>query len=98
MFIMKINKNVSNSTKHSSTTHCKDRDLSLYSNCHDGKGEGLFLSNVERPYPFPEDKLMNGDEVKLSDEVKSMYLRKPRMQFTFLKQKATAANVSRLYL
>ena len=70
MFIMKINKNVFNSTKHSSSTHCKDRDPSLSSNRHDGKGDGLFLSNGERPYPFPEDKLMNGDEGKLSDEVK----------------------------
>ena len=51
--------------QHSSTTHCKDKDLSVSSNCHDGKGDGLFLSNGERTYPFPEDKLRNGDEVKL---------------------------------
>ena len=38
----------------------------LSSNFYDGKGDGLFLSNGERPNPFPEHKLLNGDEVELN--------------------------------
>ena len=49
---MKMKNNLSNST--------------LSSNFYDGKGDGLFLSNGERPNPFPEDKLLNGDEVELN--------------------------------
>ena len=38
----------------------------LSSNFYDGQGDGLFLSNGERPNPFPEHKLLNGDEVELN--------------------------------
>ena len=38
----------------------------LSSNFYDGQGNGLFLSNGERPNPFPEHKLLNGDEVELN--------------------------------
>ena len=50
--LMKMKNNLSNST--------------LSSNFYDGKGDGLFLSNGERPNPFPEHKLLNGDEVELN--------------------------------
>ena len=47
----------------------KKNDLSNYtlsSNFDDGQGDGLFLSNGERPNPFPQHKLLNGDEVELN--------------------------------
>ena len=47
----------------------KKNDLSNYtlsSNFDDGQGDGLFLSNGERPYPFLEYKQLNGDEVELN--------------------------------
>ena len=50
--LMKMKNDLSNST--------------LSSKVYDGKGDGLFLSNAERPNPFPEHKLLNGDEVELN--------------------------------
>ena len=50
--LMKMKNNLSNST--------------LSSNFYDGKGDRLFLSNGERPNPFPEHKLLNGYEVELN--------------------------------
>ena len=38
----------------------------LSSNFDDGQVDRLFLSNGERPYLFPEHKLLNGDEVVLN--------------------------------
>ena len=38
----------------------------------DGEGEGLFLSNGERPNPFPEHKLLNG-EVEIDFPSKESY-------------------------
>ena len=46
----------------------KKKDLSNYTpsaNFDDGKRDGFFLSNGERPNPFPEHKLLNG-EVELN--------------------------------
>ena len=50
--LLEMKNNLSNST--------------LSSNFYDGKGDGIFLSNGEQPNPFPEDKLLNGDEVELN--------------------------------
>ena len=47
------------------TTHNLSNNT-LSSHFDDGQGDGFFLSNGERPYPFPEDKLLNGDEVELN--------------------------------
>ena len=50
----------------------KRRDLSnskLSSDFCDSEGEGLFLSNGERPNPFPEHKLLNGEvELNISEK------------------------------
>ena len=51
-----------------------------------GEGEGLFLSNGERPNPFPEHKLLNG-EVELNNSKKKM------MRLTFRKPIQTTAIV-----
>ena len=67
----------------------KRRDLSnskLSSDFCDSEGEGLFLSNGERPNPFPEHKLLNGEvELNLFQTINPI----PHFLQTFMMEKGT---------
>ena len=63
-----------------------------------GEGKGLFLSNGERPNPFPEHKLLNGEvEINLSSKQSyGAYIpNKPKSSISGKKKHVVKVNVKR---